>query len=37
MEPSFLDGLRCQQVLDAALESATEGRRVAIPPLANRV
>jgi predicted dehydrogenase len=34
MAPSFLDGLRCQEVLDAAAKSAREGRRVTIsaPP-----
>jgi predicted dehydrogenase len=30
MEPSFLDGLRCQQVLDAVRDSAREGRRVTV-------
>jgi len=30
MTPSFTDGLRCQQVLDAALHSAQSGRRVAV-------
>jgi hypothetical protein len=29
--PDFYDGLRCQQVLDAALEPAVEGRWVEIP------
>jgi predicted dehydrogenase len=29
--PDFYDGLRCQQVLDAALESAIEGRWVEVP------
>jgi predicted dehydrogenase len=29
--PDFHDGLRCQQVLDAALQSADEGRWVEIP------
>jgi predicted dehydrogenase len=30
MTPSFLDGLRCQEVVDAVAESAREGRRVPI-------
>ncbi len=34
MTPSFEDGLRCQQVLDAARESAETGQRVIISPLA---
>jgi predicted dehydrogenase len=29
--PNFYDGLRCQQVLDAAVESSRSGRWVAIP------
>lgn len=29
--PDFYDGLRCQQVLDAALESADQGRWVEVP------
>jgi predicted dehydrogenase len=29
--PDFYDGLRCQQVLDAAIESATGGRWVEVP------
>ena len=29
--PNFYDGLRCQQVLDAALESAIEDRWVGVP------
>jgi predicted dehydrogenase len=29
--PDFYDGLRCQQVLDAALESAVEERWVQVP------
>ena len=29
--PDFYDGMRCQQVLDAALESAVEGRWVQVP------
>jgi predicted dehydrogenase len=29
--PDFYDGLRCQQVLDAALESAVEGRWMEVP------
>ncbi len=29
--PDFYDGLRCQQVLDAALQSADEGRWVQVP------
>jgi predicted dehydrogenase len=32
MEPSFYDGLRCMQVLDAAAQSAKEGRRIEVPP-----
>jgi len=28
VEPSFVDGLRCQELLDAVLESAQTGRRV---------
>ena len=31
VEPSFLDGLRCQELLDAVLESAEAGRRVILP------
>jgi predicted dehydrogenase len=31
VHPDFYDGLRCQQVLDAALRSADEGRWVQIP------
>lgn len=31
VEPSFLDGLRCQELLDAVLESAETGRRVSLP------
>lgn len=30
--PNFEDGYRCQQVLDAAIESAQTGRRVVIEP-----
>lgn len=30
--PDFYDGLRCQQVLDAAARSAVEGRWVTLPP-----
>lgn len=30
--PSLYDGFRCQQILDAALESSRTGRRIAIPP-----
>jgi len=30
--PDFYDGLRCQQVLDAAVESTVEGRWVDVPP-----
>jgi predicted dehydrogenase len=29
--PDFYDGLRCQQVLDAAVESTVEGRWVEVP------
>jgi predicted dehydrogenase len=29
--PDFYDGLRCQQVLDAALESADQGRWIEVP------
>ncbi len=29
--PDFYDGLRCQQVLDAALQSADEGRWIQVP------
>jgi predicted dehydrogenase len=29
--PSFYDGLRCQQVMDAVRESSLTGRRIAIP------
>jgi predicted dehydrogenase len=31
VEPSFLDGLRCQELLDAVLESAETGRRMTLP------
>ena len=31
VHPDFYDGLRCQQVLDAALRSADEGRWIQIP------
>jgi predicted dehydrogenase len=31
VEPSFIDGLRCQEMLDAVLESAQTGRRVLLP------
>lgn len=31
VEPSFLDGLRCQELLDAVLDSAETGRRVILP------
>jgi predicted dehydrogenase len=30
--PDFYDGLRCQQVLDAVVQSALEGRWVDVPP-----
>lgn len=30
--PDFYDGLRCQQVLDAAARSAVEGRWITLPP-----
>ena len=30
--PSFYDGLRCQQLLDAATESSASGHKVTIPP-----
>lgn len=30
VEPSFIDGLRCQEMLDAVLESAETGRRVVL-------
>lgn len=30
-QPDFYDGLRCQQVLDAVVQSASEGKWVAIP------
>ena len=33
VHPDFYDGLRCQQVLDAALRSADEGRWIQIPEL----
>ena len=29
--PDFYDGLRCQQVLDAAVQSAAKGRWVQVP------
>jgi predicted dehydrogenase len=31
VEPSFVDGLRCQELLDAVLESAATGRRMTLP------
>jgi predicted dehydrogenase len=30
--PDFYDGLRCQQVLDAVVQSALEGRWMDVPP-----
>ncbi len=33
VEPSFLDGLRCQELLDAVLESAETGRRITLSSL----
>jgi len=37
VEPSFLDGLRCQELLDAVLESAETGRRVPLPQYPSRI
>lgn len=31
MSPNFTDGMRCQEVLDAVVLSANEGRRVSLP------
>jgi predicted dehydrogenase len=31
VEPSFVDGLRCQELLDAVLESAATGQRISLP------
>jgi predicted dehydrogenase len=31
VEPSFVDGLRCQELLDGVLESAATGRHVTLP------
>jgi len=35
VEPSFLDGLRCQELLDGVLESVETGRRVILPQAVN--
>lgn len=37
VEPSFRDGLRCQELLDAVLESARTGRRVMLPQTQSHV
>jgi predicted dehydrogenase len=37
VEPSFLDGLRCQELLDAVLESAETGRRITLSQCPSRV
>ena len=37
VEPSFLDGLRCQELLDAVLESVEAGRRVTLPQFPGRI
>jgi len=37
VEPSFLDGLRCQELLDAVLESVETGRRVTLPQFPSRI